>query len=109
MRFNVCFCFRCGIFRLFVFPSIIFSLLAIFKGKCSAAGLDVLANVFREQLLPIVLEKLNDLLFHQDWVLRESGILVLGAIAEGAVLPIRLHFSGAAAVRLPITFTVTGN
>nr|CAB3267152.1 transportin-1 [Phallusia mammillata] len=53
--------------------------------KCSAAGLDVLANVFHEDLLPFVLEKLNELLFHQDWVLRESGILVLGAIAEGCM------------------------
>ncbi|CAK8675659.1 unnamed protein product [Clavelina lepadiformis] len=53
--------------------------------KCSAAGLDVLANVFHEELLPFVLEKLNDLLFHQEWVLRESGILVLGAIAEGCM------------------------
>ena len=53
-------------------------------GKCSAAGLDVLANVFHEDLLPFVLEKLNALLFHQDWLLRESGILVLGAIAEGS-------------------------
>jgi len=52
-------------------------------GKCSAAGLDVLANVFHEELLPFVLEKLNSLLFHQDWLLKESGILVLGAIAEG--------------------------
>lgn len=43
----------------------------------------MLANVFHEELLPFVLEKLNDLLFHQEWVLRESGILVLGAIAEG--------------------------
>lgn len=53
--------------------------------KCSAAGLDVLANVFHEDLLPNVLEKLNDLLFHQNWILLESGILVLGAIAEGCM------------------------
>ncbi|XP_039258081.1 transportin-1-like [Styela clava] len=53
--------------------------------KCSAAGLDVLANVFNDELLPHILEKLNELLFHQDWVLRESGILVLGAIAEGCM------------------------
>lgn len=52
-------------------------------GKCSAAGLDVLANVFRDDLLPFALEKLNALLFNEDWLLRESGILVLGAIAEG--------------------------
>ena len=43
----------------------------------------MLANVFHEELLPFVLEKLNSLLFHQDWLLKESGILVLGAIAEG--------------------------
>lgn len=53
--------------------------------KCSAAGLDILANVFAEELLPHVLEKLNELLFHQEWVARESGILVLGAIAEGCM------------------------
>lgn len=52
-------------------------------GKCSAAALDVLANVFRDDMLPIVLPLLKELLFHTDWELKESGILVLGAIAEG--------------------------
>lgn len=52
-------------------------------GKCSAAALDVLANVFREELLPHLLPLLKGLLFHPDWVIKESGILVLGAIAEG--------------------------
>lgn len=59
--------------------------------KCSAAGLDVLANVFNDDLLPHILEKLNELLFHQDWVLRESGILVLGAIAEGCMTGMLPH------------------
>jgi len=54
-------------------------------GKCSAAALDVLANVFRNDMLPIILPILKELLFHQDWELKESGILVLGAIAEGNV------------------------
>ncbi|MFT7797886.1 transportin-2-like [Arapaima gigas] len=53
--------------------------------KCSAAALDVLANVFRDDLLPHLLPLLKELLFHQDWVIKESGILVLGAIAEGCV------------------------
>uniref|UniRef100_A0A8B9H7Z7 Transportin-1 n=1 Tax=Astyanax mexicanus TaxID=7994 RepID=A0A8B9H7Z7_ASTMX len=53
--------------------------------KCSAAALDVLANVFRDDLLPHLLPLLKDLLFHPDWVVKESGILVLGAIAEGCV------------------------
>lgn len=52
-------------------------------GKCSAAALDVLANVFRDELLPHLLPLLKGLLFHLDWVIKESGILVLGAIAEG--------------------------
>lgn len=54
-----------------------------FLGKCSAAALDVLANVFRDELLPHLLPLLKGLLFHPDWVIKESGILVLGAIAEG--------------------------
>lgn len=52
-------------------------------GKCSAAALDVLANVFRDDLLPILLPILKETLFHADWEIKESGILVLGAIAEG--------------------------
>ncbi|ETE65694.1 Transportin-1, partial [Ophiophagus hannah] len=53
--------------------------------KCSAAALDVLANVFREELLPHILPLLKELLFHPEWVVKESGILVLGAIAEGCM------------------------
>lgn len=52
-------------------------------GKCSAAALDVLANVFRDDLLLHILPLLKELLFHPEWVVKESGILVLGAIAEG--------------------------
>lgn len=43
----------------------------------------MLANVFRDELLPHLLPLLKGLLFHPDWVIKESGILVLGAIAEG--------------------------
>lgn len=53
--------------------------------KCSAAALDVLANVFREECLPIVLPILKETLFHQTWEVKESGILALGAIAEGCM------------------------
>lgn len=54
-----------------------------FSGKCSAAALDVLANVFRDDLLPVLLPILKETLFHPDWDVKESGILALGAIAEG--------------------------
>ncbi|KAK7895875.1 hypothetical protein WMY93_021200 [Mugilogobius chulae] len=53
--------------------------------KCSAAALDVLANVFRDELLVHLLPLLKELLFHSDWIVKESGILVLGAIAEGCM------------------------
>lgn len=51
--------------------------------KCSAAALDMLAGVFKEELLPVLLPILKETLFHQDWAIKESGILALGAIAEG--------------------------
>ncbi|KAM9677894.1 LOW QUALITY PROTEIN: transportin-1-like [Trichechus inunguis] len=53
--------------------------------KCSAAVLDVLANVYHDELLPHILPLLKELLFHHEWVVKESGILVLGAIAEGCM------------------------
>lgn len=43
----------------------------------------MLANVFRDDLLPILLPILKETLFHDVWEVKESGILVLGAIAEG--------------------------
>lgn len=59
------------------------SIVCCSAGKCSAAALDVLANVFHESLLPVLLPILKETLFHEDWEIKESGILVLGAIAEG--------------------------
>ncbi|XP_071439731.1 transportin-1 isoform X1 [Hetaerina americana] len=53
--------------------------------KCSAAGLDVLANVFREEILTVLVPILKETLFHQEWEIKESGILALGAIAEGCI------------------------
>ncbi len=53
--------------------------------KCSAAALDVLASVFRNDLLPVLLPILKETLFHQEWEIKESGILALGAIAEGCM------------------------
>jgi transportin-1 len=59
--------------------------------KCSAAALDVLSNVFRESILPTLLSLLPEMLFHADWQIRESGILVLGAIAEGCSHGLATH------------------
>lgn len=51
--------------------------------KCSAAALDVMAVSYGENLLEILLPYLKERLFSEDWTHRESGILALGAIAEG--------------------------
>ncbi|KAJ6224106.1 hypothetical protein RDWZM_002651 [Blomia tropicalis] len=59
--------------------------------KCSAAALDLLANVFHVDLLPVVLHILNETLFHNDWVTKEAAVLALGAIAEGCMLGIIQH------------------
>lgn len=53
--------------------------------KCSAAALDILANVFKDEILPVLLPILKETLFHDQWVVKESGILALGAIAEGCM------------------------
>ena len=51
--------------------------------KCSAAALDVMAVSFGNDLLEVLLPHLKDRMFHADWDKRESGVLALGAIAEG--------------------------
>ena len=66
--------------------NIFFFFFFFFLGKGSAAALDVLANVFHDDLLSILLPILKKTLFHPDWEAKESGILVLGAIAEGYLM-----------------------
>ena len=57
--------------------------------KCSASGLDVLAGTFREAVLPTLLPMLQERLASPRWEVRESGILALGAIAEGCLSAIQ--------------------
>ena len=59
--------------------------------KCSAAALDVMAVQFSQELLDILLPLLKERLFSQDWKERESGILALGAIAEGCIAGVQPH------------------
>jgi transportin-1 len=59
--------------------------------KCSAAALDVLANVFQNDILDHLLPLLKQLLSSQDWKQRECGILALGAIAEGCMDGVEPH------------------
>lgn len=59
--------------------------------KCSAAALDVMALSFGSELLEILLPYLQVKLFDSDWRVRESGILALGAIAEGCIDGLEPH------------------
>ncbi|KAF9047558.1 ARM repeat-containing protein [Panaeolus papilionaceus] len=59
--------------------------------KCAAAALDVLAVRFSGDLLRVLLGPLKDKLWSADWLQRESGILALGAMAEGCIEAIEPH------------------
>lgn len=62
--------------------------------KCSAAGLDILSSVFQDELLPVLLPLIKDKIADQNpWHVKESGILAIGAIAEGCISGIRPHLS----------------
>uniref|UniRef100_A0A1I8F0A0 Importin N-terminal domain-containing protein n=1 Tax=Wuchereria bancrofti TaxID=6293 RepID=A0A1I8F0A0_WUCBA len=62
-----------------------------FAGKCSAASLDVLSSIFNDDFLPTLLPILKETLFHNNWLIKESGILALGAVAEGCMSGITPH------------------
>uniref|UniRef100_A0A8R1XN05 Transportin-1 n=1 Tax=Onchocerca volvulus TaxID=6282 RepID=A0A8R1XN05_ONCVO len=59
--------------------------------KCSAASLDVLSSIFNDDFLPTLLPILKETLFHNNWLIKESGILALGAVAEGCMSGITPH------------------
>ncbi|KAJ3339678.1 hypothetical protein HDU93_007904 [Gonapodya sp. JEL0774] len=59
--------------------------------KCSAAALDVLATVYGDEILKILLPELQKRLSSDDWLQRECGILALGAVAEGCITGMEPH------------------
>ncbi|GBE80766.1 Importin subunit beta-2 [Sparassis crispa] len=59
--------------------------------KCAAAALDVLAVRFGAELLNVLLDALKTKLWSSDWLERESGILALGAMAEGCIDAVEPH------------------
>ncbi|KAJ3717950.1 armadillo-type protein [Lentinula raphanica] len=61
--------------------------------KCAASALDVLAVRFGGDLLNVLLAPLKDKLWSNDWLQRESGILALGAMAEGCFETIEPHLT----------------
>ena len=61
--------------------------------KCAAATLDVLATSYGDEILESLLPLLKERLFNSEWEVRESGILALGAIAEGCSVGMEPHLS----------------
>ncbi|KAL8292224.1 hypothetical protein RQP46_001690 [Phenoliferia psychrophenolica] len=59
--------------------------------KCSAAALDVMAVALESEMMDVLLPYLKEKLFSPNWLDRESGILALGAIAEGCITAIEQH------------------
>ena len=61
--------------------------------KCSAAALDLLSGTMPDQLLPVLLPILKEVLFHAEWEVRESGVLALGAVAGGCLDGLSHHLA----------------
>ena len=59
--------------------------------KCSAAALDLIAGAMPEQLLPVLLPLLKEVLLHEGWEVREAGVLALGAVAGGCLVGLSQH------------------
>jgi transportin-1 len=59
--------------------------------KCCAASLDTLAQVYKHEILGFLLPVLQTTLQSSEWPVRESGVLALGAVADGCMDGLRQH------------------
>lgn len=60
--------------------------------KSAAAGLDMMANIFSEEVLPPLMNLMTQLLYSPRWEQRESAVLALGAVAEGCAEAVESSF-----------------
>ncbi|XP_041014474.1 transportin-1-like [Juglans microcarpa x Juglans regia] len=73
--------------------------------KCSAAALDILSNVFGDELLPTLMPIVQVNLSNTDdtaWKDREAAVLALGAIAEGCIHGLYPHLSEIVTFLIPL-------
>ncbi|XP_034681987.1 transportin-1-like isoform X2 [Vitis riparia] len=73
--------------------------------KCSAAGLDVLSNVFGDEILPTMMPIVQAKLSTTDdetWKEREAAVLALGAVAEGCITGLYPHLSEIVTFIIPL-------
>ncbi|XP_048632631.1 transportin-1 isoform X1 [Brassica napus] len=73
--------------------------------KCSAAAIDVLSNVFGDEILPALMPLIQAKIStsgDETWKEREAAVLTLGAIAEGCFNGLYPHLSEIVAFLLPL-------
>ncbi|XP_071921159.1 transportin-1-like [Coffea arabica] len=73
--------------------------------KCSAAALDILSNVFGDEILPTLMPIIQSNLGNTDdgaWKEREAAVLAIGAIAEGCITGLYPHLSEIVAFLIPL-------
>ncbi|XP_037503791.1 transportin-2-like [Rhipicephalus sanguineus] len=68
----------------------------------SAFALRAISRVFNEELLTLLLPRLRQMLQDKDWVIMESGIFVLGVIAEGCMEDMDLYLPDLILFLIPI-------
>ncbi|PWA81477.1 transportin 1 [Artemisia annua] len=73
--------------------------------KCSAAALDIISNVFGDEILPTLMPFVQSKLGTSDdasWKEREAAVLALGAIAEGCINGLYPHLPQIVAFLIPL-------
>lgn len=73
--------------------------------KCSAAALDIISNVFGDEILPTLMPIVQAKLSATDdegWKEREAAVLALGAIAEGCIHGLYPHLSEIVTFLIPL-------
>ncbi|XP_073106539.1 transportin-1 isoform X2 [Elaeis guineensis] len=73
--------------------------------KCSAAGLDILSNVYGDEILPTLMPLIQQKLSTTNdsaWKEREAAVLAIGAIAEGCINGLYPHLPEAVCILLQI-------
>ncbi|KAK9132591.1 hypothetical protein Scep_012119 [Stephania cephalantha] len=73
--------------------------------KCSAAALDILSNVFGDEILPTLMPLVQAKMATTDdasWKDREAAVLALGAIAEGCINGLYPHLPEIVSFLIPL-------
>ncbi|EXB24033.1 hypothetical protein L484_006064 [Morus notabilis] len=73
--------------------------------KCSAAALDVISNVFADEILPTLMPLFQTNLSasgDEAWKEREAAVLALGAVAEGCINGLYPHLSEIISFLIPL-------